>query len=139
MSPLVFLSRSGPPAAMNCAAILCDHCGLPCHDNAEDWRERCNVIWFENARTREQSPLFFVHKGCYREWQEWPIKDAAGNTYKRGNGWLSLWNEGKDFLERLTYNYETPFRESVDDGRAEFVPPDGYDWQIGKWDRERHP
>lgn len=93
--------RSGPPEAMNCAALVCDTC-------REQVVGRGNIVWAHRYEPQqESSPLFVSHKGqCDRALSAW-LKDK----YPLAEGWANLWEEAGHFMRYLAHNASNAFAD----------------------------
>jgi hypothetical protein len=119
---------NGPPEAMHCAAIFCDHCRKPIHKEG-------NVLWYRRVPSEDGapvlSPFFFVHKGCDAEFV---VLSVLLREYEEEDGWIAARRDIGDFLAQLSYNYETPFEDEdgLAEGTIEFVAPASVGWRIGR-------
>lgn len=114
-----YLSRSGPPAAMNCPVVMCDQCQTPIQG-----RERPGIVIWGNQRDGRQR-MATLHQG------------ACDNTFVAAHpedDWLS---EDLDaFLEVLLHNttHQFPAEDNV-----EYVAPAPSRWRQGHYRRTTLP
>lgn len=115
---IVVLTRSGPPEAMTCPAILCDTCLTPIHDQ----RPYGLVLWRDLDDGTQQ--IAHVHKGrCDRTWEA---------KHPGPDHWMSA--ELGVFLDQLRGNVEEPFPA---EDNVEYVAPKPSRWRQGHYRRPR--
>lgn len=114
---LVMVSRSGPPMAMHCPAVVCDACGILIQSDAEDVNSG-NVIWAERRGEHDRyqtTPLYFVHKRCDHVFNE-VMKEEV---YPWLAPWRYFWQPLNQFLKQASYNVSNRFGEDPEDIAAE--------------------
>lgn len=101
-----YISRSGPPEAMNCPALVCDAC-------RQQITAKGNVIWgctLGADGPRRRTPLYVAHKGrCNHLFDRWFTK-----AYPYDDGWVQLWEEAPDFIRQLAHNLTHAFADDPD-------------------------
>lgn len=106
--------RNGPPEAMTCPAVICDHCGKPIH-------EQGNALWlseYSEGSDRPRTTFAFTHKHC-------------DHLFDRSGLWFS--EELDRFLEQLVYNFSHQFRHEPN---VEYIAPQPSTWRLGRYERE---
>lgn len=117
---LVYLTRSGPPEAMNCPVFLCDQCRQTIQ-GAEGGDGYGGIVIWRNRPDRTQE-MFTVHKGrC----------DRAFEAAHPGDD-IWLWEDLDVFLSQLTHNTTEPF--PLEDN-VEYVAPAPSTWRRGEYRR----
>jgi hypothetical protein len=108
---ITILHRNGPPEAMTCPAVICDHCGDPIHNDG-------NALWLtdqDDGRTFRITTAF-VHKACDRAFEA---------THPDGH-WSC--RELGEFLQQLAHNFEHPFEREPG---VEYAAPAPSTWRLG--------
>lgn len=95
------VARDGPPEGMLCPAFICDAC------RKQVVREG-NVIYAQryDGNERVSSPLFVSHKGCTLR-----VDAMLARMYPEADGWMSGWDEIRDFIGQLQNNLRHAFAD----------------------------
>lgn len=116
---IVYLSRSGPPEAMNCPVFMCDHCREPIQGRKGGDGFGGIVIW--RATAEDGQEMASVHKGrC----------DRAYESAHPGEHWS--WNDLDEVIEQLAHNTDEPFPA---EDNVEYVAPAPSTWRQGHYRR----
>lgn len=103
-----YISRSGPPEAMNCPAFICDACRKQVvGEGIVTW---CSTIGRDAGDAHRQSPVYVAHKGLCG----WKVEAMLEAGYPPADGWIDYWDDIADFVRQLANNATEAFADDPD-------------------------
>lgn len=103
-----YVARSGPPAAMNCPAFICDTCRKQVvGEGIVTWCTTIGRDYEAGRREHRQTPIYVAHKGrCGRA-----LEVRLEAQYPHEDGWIDLWDDLDDFVRQLAHNLTHAFAD----------------------------
>src|SRR5512142_149908 len=111
------VSRSGPPEAMLCPALICD----ACREQILTDKAGGNALHWVRFDPAESSPLLLAHGGPCSSM----LRTALSGHYRTEDGWSAGWEEIGTVLDQLANNAVRAFADDPNGSHraTRVVPP----------------